>query len=140
MLSDDTLDRLGVIVVAANNASFLWRKLATDNDVITLSEATDPDELLARLAEVLVQEHPDERMVTLAYALVVALLITNVSFRDPIVAMNRATELYWLDRLLSEGMRDRNLTIYHSLRQPPSLVVVTPTGVPQPRTTTRRGT
>jgi len=101
-LSDESLDRLGVMVALASAPGFLWRHLSRDMAIEELSRTTTPQELATQLEEVLRQDQPEGRELTLAYCLLVAWLLKGPS------AAHDAGRIPNIDRLpLAAGLIDR---------------------------------
>jgi hypothetical protein len=142
-LPASTLTILGGHIAAANNVSFLRRKLSESPTVQDLSARCTSTDLEASLLHLLRAERPlDEAEQTLGYCLGTALLLKNPSQAALLSQAPEVDSLYWLRDLLALATTPMNTTRLDArqgpLRSPQtsfsssaSTVILLPSGEPQ---------
>ena len=92
MIPTSVLRILGQHIALANSVTFLWRKLAGSMTVQSLSSSQAPEVLQDTLRQVLESETLEEDQYTLAYSLLVALLLRGPVF--PVLQTHRKETEY----------------------------------------------
>jgi hypothetical protein len=121
-IQETILQLLGKYIVAANNASFLWRKLAESSTVryLSINEATE--NLLDTLKELLLKDELNENEQTIAYCLIVALLLNNRAHSKTILTIENIKKLFWSSPLINFACQDSSTKTTKKVNQGPIIL------------------